>query len=121
MKSGWPRRLLLLVGGTVAALFVAAAILATTGADRPQDPAPETVEQASSSPRGVTEQKDPPLYRLGVYQGRVSVFPPEGDQPIRITETPEAALPEPDRRSLAEGIYVYSREELAGLLEDYGS
>ncbi len=125
MKSGWPRRLLLIVAGTVAALFVAAAVLTLTGEDQPQDPAgppQEEMNRASAPSTEVTLPSGPaPLYRVASYQGLVSVFPPQGDRPIQVTETPVAALPEADQAALERGIEIFSQEELAGLLEDYGS
>ena len=47
----------------------------------------------------------------------------EGAEPLPSTvlETPVASLPPADQEALEKGILVSSREELAGLLEDYGS
>lgn len=89
MKSGWPRRMVLLVAGTLAALFVAAAVLTLLDADRPQDPdgpPQDAVDRASVQSPEVTLPAGPePLYRLASYQGLVSVFPPEGEQPLQVT------------------------------------
>ena len=59
--------------------------------------------------------------RIAVWQGRVAVF--EGAEPLPSTvlETPVDSLPPADQQALERGIPVGSREELAGLLEDYGS
>ena len=62
-----------------------------------------------------------PPYRVAVWQGRVAVFEGEESLPSTVLETPVASLPPADQQALERGIPVDSREELACLLEDYGS
>ena len=77
--------------------------------------------QAEVTPVQEPVAADVPPYRLAIWQGRVAVF--EGAEPLPSTvlETPAASLPQADQEALEKGIPVYSREELAGLMEDYGS
>ena len=77
-------------------------------------------EGTASLPEEPAAAQVPP-YRIAVWQGHVAVF--EGAEPLPATvlETPAASLPQADRQALERGIPVYSREELACLLEDYGS
>ena len=77
--------------------------------------------QAEVTPVQEPVAADVPPYRLAIWQGRVAVF--EGAEPLPSTvlETPAASLPQADQEALEKGIPVYSGEELAGLMEDYGS
>lgn len=68
----------------------------------------------------MTEQK-PPLYRLGIWQGRVAVYDGRTNALQQVTEMPVSSLPDPDQVALKQGITVYTQLELAQLLEDYGS
>ena len=62
-----------------------------------------------------------PPYRVTIWQGRVAVFEGAELQPSIVLETQATSLPMSDQDALEKGIPVYSREELAGFLEDYGS
>ena len=51
----------------------------------------------------------------------MAVFHQGAAAPETVLEMPAEALPETDRAALAQGIPVNTPEELAALLEDYGS
>ena len=123
MDSVRLRRVLLAGTGILAALCVAALLLPRqeTPADEPprteaqapapnQDPLPDDAEETPSA-----------MYLLGVWQGNVAVLEPKERLPMRVTEAPVSSLPRPDQQALEQGIPVYTAEELAALLEDYGS
>jgi len=118
MKTDWLRPVLL---GTV--LLAAVLLLGSfMMREKPQSPAPVT--ESTPVERQVPEGNDAagdPLYRLGIREGRVAVLDGTGGNTLRVTEMPASSLPEPDRLALAREIPVYSEEELAHLLEDYGS
>ena len=71
------------------------------------------------------DRKAPPadsLYVLGMAEGNVAIFGRNDlKRPLAVTEIELENLRERDRTLLAEGLPVYSREELAQLLEDLGS
>jgi len=60
-----------------------------------------------------------PAYTLREYHGKIGVFRHDQTVPEKIINTAVNALPEFDRQSLADGIEVYSQEELARLIEDF--
>ena len=107
-------------------LAVSLVLAVTAGAAamlRQPPPVPVQTHQVQAAPQPMPEPAtaEVPPYRIAVWQGRVAIF--EGAEPLPATvlETSAASLPEADQRALEEGIPVYSREELAGLMEDYGS
>lgn len=58
---------------------------------------------------------------LRVWEGRVALFSSEGTEPLSVYEIVVAALPAEEQQRLQEGIVLKSEEELAELLENYGS
>lgn len=98
------RRLLLLIAVPLAVLT--AALAAGVALSR-------TAEATGDLP--------PPKYILSGYNGLVAVYLPGEETPSYVTETPVSFLPSADREALANGMPVYSEEELTRLLEDYGS
>ena len=118
MKTDWLRPVLL---GTVI-LAVALLLGSFLKKEEPQihTPITESTPMERQVPEG-NDAADHPLYRLGIREGRVAVLDGAGADTLRLTEMPAASLPEPDRLALAQEIPVYSEEELAHLLEDYGS
>ena len=65
-----------------------------------------------------------PRYMLTAEQGFVTVFCLENSSSPRLkerTNTPEAALTPDELARLNSGIYIYTEEELARALQDYGS
>ena len=58
---------------------------------------------------------------IKLYEGRIAVFEPQSDAPLRITEISEESLRHFDREKLKAGITVASEEELLMRLEDFGS
>ena len=61
-----------------------------------------------------------PLCILGIWKGQVAVLDPGTGQPREVLETPVSALPPADQAALRQGIPLYTPEELASRLEDYG-
>lgn len=59
-------------------------------------------------------------YMLKDYNGRLAVYQPGGDSPIKIYEVYTYLLPETDTESLRAGILVNNEQELDRLLEDFG-
>ena len=123
MDSVRLRRILLAGTGILAALCVAALLLPRQ--ETPADEPPRTEAQASApnqdTPPDDAEETPAAMYLLGVWQGNVAVLEPKERLPMRVTETPVSSLPRPDQQALEQGIPVYNAEELAALLEDYGS
>lgn len=60
-----------------------------------------------------------PLYTIREWQGQVAVFEGDMTYPKQIYDTPVSALPPEMRQRVADGVLVYSEEELSLLLEDY--
>lgn len=123
MDSVRLRRVLLAGTGILAALCVAALLLPRQ--ETPADEPPRTEAQAPAPnqdpPPDDAEETPSAMYLLGVWQGNVAVLEPKERLPMRVTETPVSSLPRPDQQALEQGIPVYTAEELAALLEDYGS
>ena len=62
------------------------------------------------------------LYLVRAYRDQVAVFlPRQTHGPKYLTGIPVDSLPLADRQALAEGIPVYSDQQLTALLQDYGS
>ena len=123
MNSVRLRRILLAGTGILEALCVAALLLPRQ--ETPADEPPRTEAQAPAPnqdpPLSDAEETPSAMYLLGVWQGNVAVLEPKERLPMRVTETPVSSLPRPDQQALEQGIPVYTAEELAALLEDYGS
>ena len=64
-----------------------------------------------------------PLYLLGTDHGFVAIFYINNDSPIlkERTQTPESILSPEEQKRLANGIYIYTEEQLVRALQDYGS
>lgn len=75
---------------------------------RPGRPAPQ--QAASAAP-----------YLLKDHGGRLAVFAPGADEPLRVYEVYTHLLPEQDVAALQAGIPVESEERLDRLLEDFGA
>ena len=61
------------------------------------------------------------MYVLGVKDGKLTVYAADGYNVIEILDTYVYSLPLSDREAVANGINVYSVNELISLLEDYTS
>ncbi|MBQ4616839.1 MAG: hypothetical protein IJB27_00500 [Clostridia bacterium] len=67
-------------------------------------------------------KKAPTAYRtIGVFEGQVAVFRPDGDTPERVLDTCVLTLPPEEQALLRAGIAVADANELAVRLEDYTS
>ena len=89
-----------------------------------QDQAPQQPSQTPSEPQTAPEpdpEPQTPMYEMGIWEGKVAVYLPGTDVPMRITEMPVTSLPKADQKALKERIPVYDAEALASYLEDYGS
>ncbi len=61
----------------------------------------------------------PPLATVGVWEGQLAVFPPQGGTPTTVYDVYVASLPTTEQEVLHAGIPVYTEEALQRLLEDY--
>lgn len=130
MDSVWLKRGLLIV-----VILMAVGCLATLLLPAPQtepqmqseSQQPPTQQEAQTpqvqtEPQQEAEPEQPEhLYEMGIWEGKVAVFVPGTNVPMRITEMPVASLPEADQKALEERIPVFDGEALASYLEDYGS
>jgi len=111
------RHWILVIGLAFTMVLGAAAFLwrpVSVDEERPQKRAEiDPVPQAAAA--------EVPPFRIAAWQGKVAVFEAAEPLPATVLETPVASLPPADQEALERGIPVYSREELAGRLEDYGS
>lgn len=62
-----------------------------------------------------------PLYTAGIYQGQVALFAPGSELPEQVLPVYVAHLPVMDQQTLNEGLPLYTQEEVASFLEDFGS
>ena len=65
------------------------------------------------------ESRPSPMYVVMDLRGSIAVYKSGSTEPMQILETPVAVLPEADREMLANGIRVWSDEELQQIIEDY--
>ena len=137
MDSVWLKRGLLAFAALVAVGYVAAMLMtdrqrepqmqsapdqtipqAQAQTQAPQDQMPDTQAEIQQTP----EPEEPkPMYEMGIWEGKVAVFLPGTDHPMRITEMPVNSLPTADQEALKERIPVFDAQALASFLEDYGS
>ena len=61
------------------------------------------------------------VYILREYEKMVAVYAPGAEEPLEVTEIPADSLPYADQVKLREGLVVHGSEELAQVLEDFGS
>lgn len=101
------------------ALLIGAAMWASTLLPLGTEKEPPSQRNVAS----VTTITTAPTYfmLLKEWNGQVALFLPDGTEPLTVYEVNVMALPEEERRSLAEGIAVNSEEELASILENYTS
>lgn len=118
MKTDWLRPALL--GTVILAVVLLLGSFMTAEAPQLRTPHTEIASAERQAPEETQAVPDP-LYRLGIREGRVAILDGTGGKTLRVTEMPASSLPEPDRLALAQEIPVYSEEDLAHLLEDYGS
>lgn len=131
MDSVWLKRGLLILAMVVAAGCVAALLLpgeqsepqvqAQNGQEPPRQEGQAQPQPLQEDPQQTSQQEDAPMYEMGIWEGKVAVFLPGTDFPMRITEMPVTSLPSADQQALQERIPVYDGQELASFLEDYGS
>ena len=131
MDSIWLKRGLLVLVMLAAAGCVAALLLPMpkdTTQDQmqnhqepPRQEGQTSPPQLQEEPQQPSQQETSPLYEMGIWEGKVAVFLPGTDLPMRVTEMPVTSLPNADQQALKDRIPVFDAQELASFLEDYGS
>jgi len=126
---------------TLTALLTVAALLGWIplfGSSRPRGGKPPgtvpTQLTAAAPPTQTTAQPLPtatadqviapgplPFARVGVWEGRLAVYPPVGDVPERVFDVWLSSLPPAEQELLTRTIEVWDEGELARVLEDYTS
>ncbi len=99
----------------LAVFLIIMGIFALTGSF----PKPEEVLAAENSAE--TPVKSETAYTLGIYEGKLALFMNESRYPLKIYEVSARTLPEFDQTRLAEGIEIFSEEQLFSLIEDFTS
>ena len=130
MDSVWLKRGLLALAIVLAAGCVAALLLPEQH-PKPQSMPDQTTPQQQAQSQLPQEQPDGQqtpepetpghMYEMGIWEGKVAVFLPGTDLPMRITEMPVSSLPTADQAALEARIPVSDGQALASFLEDYGS
>ena len=131
MDSVWLKRGLLALAILLAAGCVAALLLPERqmepqtqnqqGEFSSQDQGQPQQQQSQMEPQQTVEPEAQHMYEMGIWEGKVAVFLPGTNVPMRITEMPVTSLPTADQQALKDRIPVYDAQELASFLEDYGS
>ena len=131
MDSVWLKRGLLALAILLAAGCVAALLLPERqmepqtqnqhGELSSQDQGQPQQQQSQMEPQQTAEPEAQHMYEMGIWEGKVAVFLPGTNVPMRITELPVTSLPTADQQALKDRIPVYDAQELASFLEDYGS
>jgi hypothetical protein len=73
---------------------------------------------------GAEDAPEQSPYVLGIFDGYVTVFSTENQgrqEVMQKTATPVSALPDEEQRRLADGVKIADEEQLARILQDYGS
>lgn len=131
MDSVWLKRGLLALAILLAAGCVAALLLPERqmepqtqnqqGELSSQDQGQPQQQPSQMEPQQTAEPEAQHMYEMGIWEGKVAVFLPGTNVPMRITEMPVTSLPTADQQALKDRIPVYDAQELASFLEDYGS
>ena len=80
--------------------------------------APTTAPPAVTEETATTPER---MYVLGVKDGKLTIYASDGYTVIDTLDTYVYSLPLADREAVAQGISVYSVNELISLIEDYTS
>lgn len=67
------------------------------------------------------EQEPQPLYFVRVMDGVLAIYPYGSDTASEVTDIRLSSLREYDQRLMERGFPLYSEEDLASFLEDFGS
>jgi len=95
--------------------FVSAAISADIS--RRENENARLIVQTTAEPEA--EESHQATYTLMEHKGRVYVY--SGGAPFMLTDIDPSGLPSTDREKLRKGIDAEDKEELLGLIEDFGS
>ena len=75
-----------------------------------------------SDPISAEEQTEPrPLYLVRAENGVLCIYPYGSDTPAEVTDIRLSSLREYDQQLMKQGFPLYSEEDLASFLEDFGS
>jgi len=74
---------------------------------------------AQNTTQNISNAEKNYIYLIREYEGKIGVFTPNSNTPIKIIETNPNILPEYDQKMLKEGIYLYNETELQQLIEDF--
>ena len=111
----------MLAAAAALSVAAAAALLARPAKTPEQDGSVQTAGLPAAQEQEAQPSVQTACWTVGLWQGHVAVFHQGAAAPETVLEMPAEALPETDRAALARGIPVNTPEELAALLEDYGS
>ena len=75
----------------------------------------------ASDPLGAQEQEARPLYLVRVTDGELVIYPYGSDTALERTDIRLSSLREYDQKLMQQGFPLYSEQELASFLEDFGS
>lgn len=113
-------RLLIVSAAMLAAVVCVGAALTTPRQADTQTPAAPDGGQSGQTPGAAVSTGA--KYTVADYQGRLAVYlSAQMDAPQYITDVEVSTLPRADRLALADGIPIYTEEELTSILEDYSS
>ena len=87
----------------------------------PSDAKPGVSVRRGNTTSAVTTQATVYARILRAWAGQVALFSAEGTEPLSVYESAVAALPPEEQQRLQEGIVLTNEEELAEVLENYGS
>ncbi len=66
-----------------------------------------------------SQSENEALYKLGEFDGKIAIYDCQKDEISDILDVYAFTLPESDRLALENGIYIYSDDELLGIVEDF--
>ncbi len=69
----------------------------------------------------MAEEEKKEIYYVREYQGHIGVFEGEEQIPVQELDVEVSSLPKTDQLLLAKGLTASTKQELARILEDYGS
>ncbi len=119
-----PLALAVIAGTVLLVVLVLFLVFRAPAEEPPVSSAPSILSSGTAEPVDMSaapSANGPLLCVLGVWEGKLAVFPPDGTSPREVYDVYVVSLPEEEQQRLAEGIDIYDDRTLAGLLEDYTS
>lgn len=114
-------------GAAIAVVSILSALMAQLPREEESLPSGEPVSnvehirEAAREAEKETEEEAEYQFMLKEYEGRIGIYPYDGDQPVQVLDVQVKYLPDYDQILMAEGIPVKSYQELNSLIEDYTS